>query len=203
MTDAPENGLGSAADVNFAVDRPDVGLHGVGAQVRQPCHIGIALALRDESEDLGLAVAESLAAAGPVKSDGAPCARWSVADYHLAGMDGLQSGDQVTSWQRLRKVAVGSVLPGAGDEIRMKVPGVHHDSTCAWIGHQLADLVVVRFGLGERVVQDDVDGVVDGHGGVDLGDDYAVVVFVEHFGDAHQHDVIVVDERYGDRLAGG
>src|SRR4029079_19554120 len=89
MTDAPEHGLGSAADLHLAVDRPNVGLHGVGAQVGQPCHVGIALALRDESEDLGLAVAESLAATGPVKSDGASCARWSVTDYHLAGVDRL------------------------------------------------------------------------------------------------------------------
>jgi len=36
VVDPPEDGLGSAADVDLAVDRPDVGLHGVGAEVGQP-----------------------------------------------------------------------------------------------------------------------------------------------------------------------
>jgi hypothetical protein len=36
---------------------------------------------------------------------------------------------------------------------------------------QFADLVVVGFGLGERVIQDDVDGVIDSHRRVDLRDD--------------------------------
>ena len=39
--------------------------------------------------------------------------------------------------------------------------------------------------------------------GVDLGDDDPVAVGVEHVGDAGQHDVVVVDQRDGDRRRGG
>ena len=54
-----------------------------------------------------------------------------------------------------------SLLLGAADKVRVKVPGVDHDSACARIGDQNGDLLVIRFRLGERVVQNDVDGVLD------------------------------------------
>src|SRR5690242_10046000 len=95
-----------------------------------------------------------------------------------------------------------SVLLGAGDEVGVKVPRVHHDSACAGVGDQLADLLVVRFRLGERVIQHDVDRIVDGHGGVDLGDHHTVSVSVEHLRYAHQHDVVVVHKGDGDCLLG-
>ena len=81
----------------------------------------------------------------------------------------------------------------------MKVPGVDHDSACARIGNQNGDLVVIRFRLGEGVVQHDVDGVLDRLIRVELGDKHAVAVLVEHIGHAHQHHVVVVHERHGDR----
>jgi hypothetical protein len=58
---------------------------------------------------------------------------------------------------------------------------------------------VVRLRLGERVVEDDVHLVHDALVRVDLGDDDAVAVSVEHLGNAHQHRVVVVDEGDGDR----
>ena len=85
----PEDGLGSAADVDFAVDRPDVGLHGVGAEVGQPRHVGVALALGDEGEDLGFSVAETFASPGPIKADRAAPARRDIADDHFACMHRL------------------------------------------------------------------------------------------------------------------
>ena len=85
----------------------------------------------------------------------------------------------------------------------MKVPGVDHNSACARIGDQNGDLLVIRFRLGERVVQDDVDGVLDWHVRVEFGDHHAVAVLVEHVGHAHQHHVVVVDERHGDRAVRG
>jgi hypothetical protein len=65
------------------------------------------------------------------------------------------------------------------------------------------DLVVVGFGLGERVIQDDVNGVIDSHRRVELRDNDPVAVAVEHVGHAHQHHVVVVHERHDDRPAGG
>ena len=70
--------------------------------------------------------------------------------------------------------------------------------TCKRIAYQHPDLVVVGFGLGEGVVEDDVDGVAQGLVGVQLGDDDSVAVLVEQVRDA-QHDVVVVDEGDGDR----
>ena len=53
--------------------------------------------------------------------------------------------------RRLRQVAVRSMLPRTGDEIRVKVPRIDHNSTCARIRHQNGDLVVV--GLRLRLVR--------------------------------------------------
>ena len=63
---SPENGLGPAVDVDLAVEPADVGLDRVGTQVGQRRHFGVVLSLRDEGEDLRLAIGEPFAAAGPV-----------------------------------------------------------------------------------------------------------------------------------------
>ena len=81
----------------------------------------------------------------------------------------------------------------------MEAPGVDDDATGARIGDEDADLVVVGFGLGERVVQHDVDRVRDVHGGIEFGDDHAVPVPLEHACHAHDHHVVVIDECHGDR----
>ena len=70
--DAPEDGLGAAAGVDFAVDAADVGLDGVRAEVGQPGDVGVVFALGDEGEDLGFAVGEAFAASGPVLSRRGP-----------------------------------------------------------------------------------------------------------------------------------
>ena len=85
----------------------------------------------------------------------------------------------------------------------MKVPGVHHDSAGAGIVDQDADLVVVGLGLGEGVVQDDIDGVLHGLVGVQLGDDHPVPVGVQHLGHAEHDDVVVIDQRDRERRLTG
>ena len=57
------------------------------------------------------------------------------------------------------------------------------------------DVVGVGLGLGERVVQGDVDVVGDRRVGIQLGDDDAVRVGVEEVGQPDDDDVVVVDER--------
>ena len=65
---APQHGLGAAVDVDLAVERADVGLDGVGAQVGQGGDLGVALALGDQRQDLRLAVGEALSPAGPLQA---------------------------------------------------------------------------------------------------------------------------------------
>jgi hypothetical protein len=48
------------------------------------------------------------------------------------------------------------------DQVGVKVPGVDHYSAGAGVVDQDHDFVVVGLGLGEGVVQDDVDAVGDG-----------------------------------------
>ena len=62
--------MSATADFDLAVDRADVGLYGVRAQICLRCDLGIALALRDEGQDLRLSIAEPFAPAGPIESDG-------------------------------------------------------------------------------------------------------------------------------------
>ena len=52
VMDAPEHGLRTTRDVDLAVDRADVGLHGVRAEEGECRHLGIALALSDQGQDL-------------------------------------------------------------------------------------------------------------------------------------------------------
>src|SRR5947209_6886997 len=109
MAESPQHGPGAAVDIELAVDRADVGLDGIRAQVGQPRHVGIALALGDQRENLRLALAESLAATGPVLSGSAACPAAGLADHHLAGVYGLQCRDQFSRGQGLGEVAVGTV----------------------------------------------------------------------------------------------
>ena len=45
----PQDSLGPTADSDLAVDRADVRLHGIRAEIRQLRDLGIALALRNEA----------------------------------------------------------------------------------------------------------------------------------------------------------
>ena len=127
-------------------------------------------------------------------------ARRGVADHGVAGMDRFQGGRRArwraTSWtdSRWRPWPIALSI-----ELRVEVPRVDDDTAGAGVGDEHLDVVVVGFGLGERVVEDDVDVVDDRLVGGDLGDDDAVAVAVEQMGEADHHDVVVVDERDGDR----
>ena len=92
-----------------------------------------------------------------------------------------------------------SLLPRTMDEVGVKVPGVDHNSPGARIGDKNGNLFVIRFWLGKRVRQSYVDGVDESLVRVELGDNHAVAVLIEHVGQAHHHHVVVVDDRHGDR----
>ena len=92
-----------------------------------------------------------------------------------------------------------SLLPRTMDEVRVKVPGVDHNSPGARIGDKNGNFFVIRFWLGERVIQSYVDGVDESLVRVELGDNHPVAVLIEHVGQAHHHHVVVVDDRHGDR----
>jgi hypothetical protein len=169
MLHTPQDSLGPTADVDLAVDGADVRLHGVRAEVCQRRDPGIALALRNEGQDLRLSVAEPFASAGPIEPNGAAGPRGDIAYDPLSGMHCLQCGYQLSRRQCLRYIAVHSLLLGTENKVGVKVPGVDHDSACARIGDQCGNLLVIRFRLREGVVQNDVDGVLDSLVGVELG----------------------------------
>ena len=152
----------------------------------------------DQRQNLQLPITEALASAGPVQSYGAARPRWNITYDRLSGVYRLERGHQHSRRQRLGEIAVRSLLLGAADEVRVKVPRVHHYSAGTRISDQNGDLFVIRFRLGERVVQDDVDRVVDWRIRVELSDDDAVAVLIEHVGHTHEHHVVVVHQRYGD-----
>ena len=64
MLRTPQVSLGSTADSDLAVDRADVGLDGIRAEICQRGDLGVALALRDERQDLRLSIAEPFARRG-------------------------------------------------------------------------------------------------------------------------------------------
>ena len=109
------------------------------------------------AEHLGLAVSEPLGTPRPVQPQGTARARRRVADDELAGVDRLEGLDQVVRAQRLGQVAVHPQLDRTLDQVGMEVPGVDDDLACPRVVDQDGDLVLVGLGLGERVVQDDVD----------------------------------------------
>ena len=81
----------------------------------------------------------------------------------------------------------------------MEVPRVHDDVVGTGALDEDGDVAVIRLGLGERVVQGDVDVIAEGLVGVQLGDHDAVAVLVEEVGEADHHDVVVIDQRNEDR----
>ena len=89
------------------------------------------------------------------------------------------------------------------DQVGVRVPGVDDYSSGAGVVEQDGDFVVVGFGLGEGVVQDDIDDVRDGFVGVQFGDADPVLVRVEHVGHAEHDNVVVVNQRDGDGRAAG
>ncbi len=200
---APEHSLGAAGDVDLAVDGADVGLDGIGAEEGQRRDVGVALALGDQSQDLGLAIGQSLVPAGPVQTHGGASAAWWVADDGLAGVNGFERRDELTGRQGLGQVAMRSLPAGVLDEVGMEVPGVDDDAVGVRAVDEDLDLAAVGFGLGERVVERDVDGVVERLVGVDLGNEDTIAIRAQHAGDAGQHDVVVVDQSDQDRLGFG
>jgi hypothetical protein len=50
VADAPQNRVRAAGNVDLAIDRSDVGLHRVRAEVGQRCHLSVAMALGDERQ---------------------------------------------------------------------------------------------------------------------------------------------------------
>ena len=84
----------SGGDPHLAVGRADVGLDGVDAEVHQLGQLGVGLALRDEGDDLGLAVGEAFGATGPIEPGVHAGSWWRIADDDLAGRDGLDGGDR-------------------------------------------------------------------------------------------------------------
>ena len=78
----------------------------------------------------------------------------------------------------------------------MEVPGVDHDVAGVRVADEDGDVVMVGFGLGEGVVQHDVDLVGHGPVGVQLGDDDPIPVRVEQMGQPDHDDVVVVDQRH-------
>ena len=117
----------------------------------------------------------------------------------VAGVNGFERGDQVACGQRLGQVAVGPLAHRTVDQVGMEVPGVDDDPAGVRILDEHPDLVVVGLRLGERVVQHDVDVVLERCVEVDLDDDDPVRVPVEHVRQTDEHDLVVVDERNRDR----
>ena len=70
VVDAPQHGVGSAGHADLAVGGADVGLDGVDAEVHHLGDLGVGPALRDEREDLRLAIGEAFGAPGPVEPGG-------------------------------------------------------------------------------------------------------------------------------------
>src|SRR5215203_985846 len=182
VSDSPEDGLGAAVDADLAVAAADVGLDGVGAEVGEPGHVGVAEALGDEGEDLGLAVGQAFAAARPVQAVGGAWPGGCRADDGVPVVDRAQGVDEVAGRQRLGQVSADALVQGALDEVGGEVPGVDDDASGVRVADEHRDLVVVGLGLGERVVEHDVDDVVDRAVGVELGDDDLVAVLVEDVG---------------------
>jgi hypothetical protein len=75
--------------------------------------------LRDEREDLRLAIGEALAAPGPVEPDDRPRSRRCLADDDLPVGDRLDGDDEVVRRERLGEVAAGAICERNVDESGM------------------------------------------------------------------------------------
>src|SRR4029450_9346767 len=99
----------------------------------------------------------------------------------------------------LGEIAVYATGAGGVDQVGMEVPGVHHDVTGARVAYQNADLPVIGFRLSEGVVEHDVDGVCYVLVAVEFSDSHSIAVLLEDVRHTHHHDVVIVDQRDGDR----
>jgi hypothetical protein len=198
MFDAPQHGLGAALDADLAVNGANVGLDRVLAQVRQRRHLEVASALGDQRQDLGLPVGEPFDSAGPVEPHLRPSSAGGRADNYLTSVDRLEGLHQRVGRERLGEIATRSLADRAGDQIRMKVPRVDHRASGTGMVDQYGDFALVRFGLGERVVQSDVYPFLNRGVGIDLGDHNPGLVLIEHVSQADEDNVVVVDERDSD-----
>ena len=161
----------------------------------------LLLALCDQSEDLRLAIGDPFPSPRPVEPRRTRCPATLIADHGLARVDGLDGVDQLSGGQGLGEIPVDSEAAGGVDEFGLKVPRVDDDAACSRVVEQLSDLLMIRFGLREGVVEDDIDDGVHLAVRVDLCDDDAVAVFVEQVCHAFEDDVIVVHQRHDDRAA--
>src|SRR5258708_27642593 len=89
VVNSPQDSPGPTADSDLAVDRADVRLHGIRAEIGQRRDLGVAPALRNEGQDLRLTIAEPFASAGPIEPDGTARPRRSIANDPLSGVDRL------------------------------------------------------------------------------------------------------------------
>ena len=125
--------------------------------------------------------------------------RRSVADDDLPVSDRFDGSHELVRRERLGEVAAGTLGHRAVDEFRMEVPGVDHDMAGVRVVDEDGDVVMVGFGLGEGVVEHDVDVIGHGPVGVHLGDDDPIAVRVEQVGQPDHDDVVVVDKRHPNR----
>jgi hypothetical protein len=119
---------------------------------------------------------------------------WRVADDDLTRVHGLDRGHELPRRQGLGQVAAGAQALGLADQVGMEVPGVDRDATGVGVLDQHLDLGLVGLGLRERVIQDNVDLVLDSTSGVQLRDDDAVAVGIQHVRHADHHHVVVIDQ---------
>ena len=95
------------------------------------------------------------------------------------------------------------MLLSTGDEVWVKVPRLDHNSVCARVGDEHADVVVIRSGCAKlsynTMSTRSSTFIVASNSATTTRSP----VLVEHAGHAHQHHVVVVDQRHGDRTVGG
>ncbi len=200
VLNAPEDGLAAAGHVHLAVGRPDVGLDRVDAEVGAEGDLLVGQPLGDERDDLGLPDGEALGASRPVPTDDRRVLVEHRTDDLLAPVDALEGGDELLTREALGQVAGGAVVQRGLDEPLVEVPCVDDGPAHRGVADEVEHLLTVGLGLGEGVVQRDVDAPSDGHGGVELDDAHPVGIGVEHPRDPVDDDLVVVGEGDADRV---
>ena len=145
-----------------------------------------------------MAAREHLGTAGPVETDCGLRTPGRRADDRLAGVHRLDRGNELPGWQCLGEVGARPFPDRVADQIRLEVPGVEGNPTSVRMFGEHVQFGLVRLRLRERVVEDHVHVVADRLVGIELHDDDPLGVAIEHVGQAHQDDVVVVDQRNGD-----